>query len=335
MKAVIWTAYGPPEVLQVQEVEKPTPGDNEVLICIRALTVTAGDVEVRKFTFPYSTPWIFWLIIRLVLGLRRPKRIRILGQDLAGDVEAVGSAVTRWAVGDPVFAGTGFALGAYAEYCCLPETALIARKPPNIPYGEAAAVGLAGVEALRLIRRANLQPGHRILIIGAGGSIGTFAVQLAKHLGAEVTAVDSTAKLDMLRALGADHVVDYTREDCTKRGQTYDAILDVTSTTRPAASKRALRPTGIDVSDSMSWSAISRSLWAGMTKRKQPVQAPRPTRAENLALLTELMAAGKLKTIVDRTYPLEQMAEAHRYVETGQKLGHVVITVGPTSPPSG
>jgi NADPH:quinone reductase-like Zn-dependent oxidoreductase len=339
VKAMVWTAYGPPEVLQLREVAQPTPRDQEVLIRIHATSVTAGDVEVRKFRFPYHTPALLSLVIRLYLGYRRPKRLPILGQDLAGEIAAVGPGVTRYAVGDPVFAATGFGtgggLGGYAEYTCLRETVVLGLKPPNLSYGEAAAAAVAGMEACRLIRRAQLQPGNSILIIGAGGSIGTFAVQLAKYFQAAVTAVDSTAKLPMLRALGADQVVDYTQEDWTKRGATYDAILDVTSTTSPATSAAALKPNGIDVSDFISMAALGRSVWRGVTQGKQLAAAAKTRRAENIALLQELLAAGTLKVIMDRSYPLEQLAEAHRYVETGQKVGHVVITVGPPRPPPG
>ncbi len=242
-------------------------------------------------------------------------------------------------MGDQVFASTGFgsggSLGGYAEYKCLPETGVLAVKPSRLSYGEAAAVAVAGMEAVRLVRSAQLQPGQHLVIIGAGGSIGTFAVQLAKHYGAEVTAVDRTGKLERLRALGADHVVDYTQEDFTQRGATYDVILDVTSTSARATVKGALKPNGTYIADQVSMAQILRSLWRILTNRKQTLQAYTIRRAENLTLLRELIEAGEIKAIIDRSYPLEQMAEAHRYVEKGQKVGHVVITVGQNSPPLG
>lgn len=316
MKAMVWTAYGPPEVLQLKEVEKPVPRDNEVLIRIRATTVTAGDMQLRGL----KVPGLLRLPARLFLGLMRPTRVVILGQELAGEIEAVGKDVKRFSVGDQVFAATGLGLGTYAEYKCRPETGVIALKPANISYQEAAAVSMGGLEALQHIRNANLQPGQRVLIIGAGGSIGTFAVQFAKHFEAEVTAVDSTGKLEMLRSIGADHVIDYTREDFTRSGETYDVIVDVAGKSSFSRSKRALKQNGIYISDS-----VIRASQGGEKKRK-PDSAAR--RAENLALLTELLASGEVKTVIDRTYPLEQIAEAHRYVETGRKKGNVIITVG-------
>jgi len=308
VKAVVWTEYGPPDVLQLQEVEKPTPKNNEVLIKIHATTVTAGDMQLRGFKFPI----LFWLPARLFLGLSRPTKITILGQELAGEIEAVGKGVKRYSVGDDVFAWTGFRLGAYAEYKCLPEKGVMALKPANISYEEAAALSMGGLEALQHIRKANLQPGQKVLIIGAGGSIGTFAVQLAKHFEAEVTALDSTGKLEMLRSIGADHVIDYTREDFTKSGKTFDVIIDVAGKSSFSRSKRALKQDGIYISDH---------------ERKKRANDYAPSWAENLTLLKELVEARKIKTVIDRTYPLEQIAEAHRYVERGLKKGNVIITV--------
>src|SRR5215208_5609836 len=222
MKAIVWTKYGPPEALQLREVEKPTPRDNEVLIKVHAATVTFGDCEVRRLKLPL----LISIPIRIYAGLIKPKRITILGQELAGEIEAVGRQVTRFKKGDPVFAATFFRFGAYAEYACLPETYLVL-KPSAITYEESATVPTGGINGLHFLRAANIQPGEMVLINGAGGSIGTYAVQIAKSLGAEVTAVDSAEKLDMLRSIGADHVVDYTREDFTKSGERYDVIYDV------------------------------------------------------------------------------------------------------------
>jgi len=246
MKAVVWTAYGPPDVLQLQEITKPTPKDNEVLIRIRAATVTAGDCEARNLSF---SPMLA-LPMRAYVGLRRPTRKTILGQEFAGEVEAVGKAVTRFQPSDAVFGHSGFMTGTYAEYICLPEepagiNGLIEAMPVTASFEEAAAVPVGGLEALYYLRRADLQSGQKLLIIGAGGSIGTFGVQLGKHLGAEVTAVDSAAKLDMLRSIGADHVIDYTQEDFTENGQFYDVIFDVPAKGSVARGMRSLTDPGV------------------------------------------------------------------------------------------
>ena len=310
MKAMVWTGYGPPEVLQMQQVEKPTPRDNEVLIRVRATTVTAGDMQLRSLRIPI----LLWLPARLFLGFSRPTRVRVLGQELAGEIEAVGKDVTRYSVGDQVFAGTGLTLGAYAEYKCIPEKGIIALKPANISYEEAAALSMGGLEAVQHIRKANLHPGQKVLIIGAGGSIGTFAVQLAKRLDTEVTAVDGTRKMEMLLSIGADYVIDYTREDFTRKGKKYDVIIDVAGKSSYSRSKRALKQGGAYISDRL-------------VKRQERMNEYTARRGENLALLKELIEAREIKTVIDRIYPLEQIVEAHRYVEKGLKRGSVIITV--------
>src|SRR4051794_15606466 len=223
MKAIVWTKYGPPDVLQLREVAKPEPKDNEVLIRIGATTVTAGDAQIRGLKIPI----LFLLPFRLFLGLRKPKRITVLGQELAGEIEEVGKEVTRFKKGDQVFAWAGFRLGAYAEYICLPEKGLLKIKPSTMTYEEAAPLAVGGLEAAYFIRKGNIRSGEKVLIYGAGGSIGTYAVQLARSCGAEVTGVDSAEKADMLRSIGADHVIDYKHEDFTRRGETYDVIFDV------------------------------------------------------------------------------------------------------------
>jgi NADPH:quinone reductase-like Zn-dependent oxidoreductase len=331
MKAMVWTEYGPPDVLQLKEVEKPTPKGNEVLIAIYATTVTAGDCEQRSLKLPiwYALP------MRAYVGLNRPKRITILGMELAGEIEAVGSDVKRFKEGDQVFAATGFVrTGACAEYICLPEEpaeGALAIKPANMTYEEAAAVPMGGLEALCFLRQGNVQSGQEVLINGAGGTIGTFAVQLAKYFGAEVTAVDSTGKLDMLRSIGADEVIDYTQEDFTKSGGTYDFILDVVSKASFPGSIGSLDQDGRYLIANPGPSQFVRGRWTSMTSSKKVIFGAAKPKTEDLVFLKELIEAGKIKSVIDRSYPLEQIPEAHRYVETGHKKGHVVVTVEHTS----
>jgi NADPH:quinone reductase-like Zn-dependent oxidoreductase len=329
MKAVIWTAYGPPDVLQLQEVEKPSPKAGEVLVKVHAATVTAGDCEMRRLELPLG----LGLPMRLYAGLARPSRVTILGQEMAGEIEAVGSDARRFKPGDQVFAATGFGVGAYAEYACLPEQsddAALALKPANLTYEEAAAVPTGGLEALHFLRRAAIQGGETILINGAGGSIGTAAIQLARAFGAgEVTAVDSTPKLDMLRATGADHVVDYTQEDFTARGETYDVIFDVAGKGSFSSSVKALKPGGRLLLANPRLSHLVLGPWTSLTGRKQVISGTSSLKTADLEYLKELIEAGKLRPVIDRIYPLEQIVEAHRYVETGQKRGNVVVTLEP------
>jgi NADPH:quinone reductase-like Zn-dependent oxidoreductase len=325
MKAIVCTQFGPPDVLQLREVEKPIPKDHEVLIRIHASTVTAGDCELRGLTFPLA----FRLPMQLYMGRIRPGPL-ILGQDLAGVVESTGKEVTRFRKGDQVIAWTGLRLGTYAEYTCSPETGVMALKPFNISYEEAAALPVGGLEAAYFLRRANIQSGQKMLINGAGGTIGTFAIQLARYFGAHVTAVDSTEKLDMLGSIGADEVIDYTQEDFTRRGETYDVIFDVIGKASFSLCVRLLRPNGRYL---LGNPRISYRMRGGRIARRGSIQViPWATRTtgeyiEDYKFLKELIEAGKIKTVIDRCYPLEEVAEAHRYVDTGQKKGHVVITV--------
>jgi NADPH:quinone reductase-like Zn-dependent oxidoreductase len=327
MKAIVWTEYGPPEVLQLKEVEKPTPEDYEVRIRIHATTVTTGDCEQRSLKLPI---W-YALTMRAYVGLKRPERITILGMDLAGEIESVGQDVKRFVPGDHVFAATGFVgMGTCAEYICLPEEpegGALASKPANMTYEQAAAVPVGGLEALCFLGQGNVQSRQKVLINGAGGTIGTFAVQLAKHLGAEVTAVDSAGKLDMLRSLGADQVVDYTQRDFTKSGERYDFILDLASKSSFSGSTRSLKQDGRYLIANPGLSQMVRGRWASMASSKNVMFGAATPKTEDLVYLKELIEAGKIQSVIDRCYPLEQAAEAHRYVETGRKKGYVVITV--------
>ena len=324
MKAAIWTKYGPPDVLQIQDVPRPTPGDDEILIRNRATTVTTGDCELRAFR-PLT---VFLIPMRLYAGLLRPTRLKILGQELAGVVEAAGKNVTAFQAGDAVFAATGFHLRAYAEYVCLPAGGTVARKPANVTFEEAAAVPLGGLEAAHYLRPANLQPGQKVLINGAGGSIGVIAVQLARHLGAEVSAVDSAGKLDMLRAIGAHHVLDYGRQDFARTGRTYDLIFDVIGSSSPTHSAPALKRGGRYLTANPGVRQQLRGLWQLLTRRQQTMSQYTGSRKENLLYLRDLIEAGYIEPVVDRSYPLEQIVDAHRYVESGRKKGSVVITIG-------
>ena len=326
MKAFVWTAYGQPEVLQLEEMEKPTPKANEVLIRIHATTVTAGDCEARNLKFPI----LFRLLMQMYVGLRKPKRITILGQELAGEIEAIGKDVKRFKAGDQVFGTTGLGFGAYAEYICLPEKSamgVLATKPANMTYAEAAAVPTGGLEALHFIRKGNIQRGEKVLIIGAGGSIGSFAVQLAKYFGAEVTGVDSSGKLNMLRTIGADHVIDYTQEEKTKHAEIYDVIFDVMGKSSFSGSLRSLKQNGRYLLGNAGLLHMVRGQWTSIRSSKKVLSGAANQKNEDLLFLKALIEIGQLKSVIDRRYPLEQIAEGHRYVDTGQKKGNIVITI--------
>ena len=328
MKAIVWTGYGSPDVLQLKEVEKPTPKDNEVLIKIHAATVTAADTEFRRLKLPF----LFSIPLRLYLGLSRPTRITILGTEFSGEIGSAGKDVTRYKTGDQVFGYTGLRMGTYAEYMGLPEkpsalASVMGNKPANVTHEEAAAVVFGGLEALHALRQANIQRGQKVLIVGAGGSIGTCGVQLAKHYGAEVTGVDKPGKLQMLRSIGADHVIDYTRQDFTTSGQTYDVIFDTIGKSSFSRSLRSLKENGTYLNANPGLFGGVWMRWSSRNSHKRVLPWTAGYTSSNLLALKELVEAGTIKAIIDRRYPLEQVAEAHRYVDTGDKKGNVVITV--------
>jgi NADPH:quinone reductase-like Zn-dependent oxidoreductase len=325
MKAILHTRFGPPDELQLKEVAKPVPKDNEVLIKIFATSVTSTDCNARNFTFVSK---VFLLPARLFFfGVFKP-RINILGLDLAGEIEAVGKDVKRFKKGDQVFGTTGIAFGAQAEYTCMPEDGVLAIKAANISWEEAAAVFLGAHTALFFLKdMGNIQTGHKILIYGASGGVGTFAVQLAKHFGAEVTGVCSTKNLELVKSLGANKVIDYTQEDFTRSSETYDLIFDTVGKTSFSRCKKSLKQKGIFLATLMGLTEIVQIMWTSMTGGKKVKSGVAVERVEDLDFFKNLIEDGKLKPVIDRCFPLEQTAEAFRYVEKGHKKGNVVITV--------
>jgi 2-desacetyl-2-hydroxyethyl bacteriochlorophyllide A dehydrogenase len=328
MKAIVYTKYGPPDVLHLKEIQKPIPKDNEILIRTYAATVITGDCELRSFTFPL---W-FWLPFRIYMGFIRPTRVNILGQELAGEIESIGKDVKRFNKGDPVFAVTGIGFGAYAEYICLPEEqrgwgAVVAIKPSNMTYEEAAAVPTGALNALHFLRKAKIQSGEKVLICGASGNIGSFAVQLARYFGADVTGVCSSRNLEMVKSLGAEKVIDYTQEDYTRNGQSYDVIFDTAGNSSFSRSVRSLKKNGRYLLANPMVLQMIRGLWTSMIGNKKVIFEFASYKAEDLIYLKELIEAGTVKSVIDKRYPLEQTAEAHRYVDKGHKKGNVVITL--------
>ena len=324
MKAIVYTQYGPADVLHLQEVEKPTPKDNEVLIKVHASSVTAGDCNARGFVF---VPPGFGFLSRVMFGLRKPKQ-PILGTELSGEIAQVGKDVILFKQGDQIF-GISEKFGAYAEYACMAEDASLVMKPANLTCAEAAAIPFGANTALYFLRdMAKLQSGKKVLIIGASGCTGVYAVQLAKYYGAEVTGVCSTRNLEMVLSLGADHAIDYTKEDFTQNGEIYDVIFDmVPGKSSFSRYKSSLKPNGLYLAGAGGLESIAQMVRTTLTGGKKVIAGMAPDRVEDSVFLKELLETGKLKPVIDRRYPLEQTAEAHRYVDTGRKKGNVVITV--------
>jgi len=323
MKAAVYDRYGPPDVVHVVDVDTPVPKENEVRVRIHATTICAADWRLRK-----ADPFL----VRFMNGLWKPKR-RMLGAEFAGTVESVGKNVTRFRPADEVFGNTGFTFGAHAEYICLPESGALEAKPRNMTFEEAAAVTFGAVSALSFLRRAKIQAGQRVLIYGASGSVGVFAVQLAKHFGAHVTGVCSTANLGLVQSLGADAVVDYTREDFSSAGRVYDIVFDTVGKSGFSRTMRSLKRGGAYVligGFPLLPTAVG-SLWAAITRSARVVTGVASLAAGDMAFFKTLIEQGQLRTVIDRRYPLEQIAEAHRYAEAGHKKGHVVIVVGQKS----
>lgn len=323
MKAMVYNEYGPPEVMQLRETEKPVPKDNEVLIKIYATSVSSGDSRLRRAD-PFA--------VRIFNGLTKPRKVTVLGNEFAGEIEATGKDVKLFRTGDKVFGQTGLTLGANAEYKCLPEDGTIALKPSNLTYEEAAVIPFGGGTALHFLRKGNIKSGQKVLVYGASGSVGTAAVQLARYFGAEVTCVCSTANIALVKSLGAEKVVDYTKEDFTKTGNTYDIIMDTTGKSHFSGCINSLKPEGVYLRVvHMALSPVLRGLWTSITSKRKVIGGIAAELKENLVFLKELIEAGKFKPVIDRVYQLEQIGEAHRYVDNGHKKGNIAITVRPVN----
>jgi NADPH:quinone reductase-like Zn-dependent oxidoreductase len=322
MKAIVYERYGPPDVLELREVPTPTPKDREVRIKTHATTVTSGDRRVRSLDVPAG----FGPVARVIFGIFKPRN-HILGSELAGEVESIGTDVSKFKVGDQVFAFGGVGAGCYAEYRCMPEDGAVALKPANLTYDEAAALSFGGTTALGFFRRGKLQSGEKVLVNGASGGVGTAAVQLARHFGADVTGVCGTANVELVKSLGANHVIDYTTEDFTERGETYDIIVDTVGTASFSRSKGALKEKGRLLLVFAGLADMLQAPWISMTSGKKVIAGPAAWRAEDLRFLAALAEGGEFKPVIDRRYPFERIVEAHRYVDTGHKRGNVIITL--------
>lgn len=328
MKAIIWTQYGPPDNLQLQEVNAPTPKDDQILVKIHASSVTAGDCEMRRLQLPLGLSFP----MRFYAGFFKPKRITILGQELAGEVVEVGKNVDNYQEGDRVFGTTGFGFGANAEYICLPARpddaqGVLALKPASVSFEEAAVLPTAGFEALHYIRESHVKAGDKVLVVGGGGSIGTLAIQLAKLQEAEVTAVDSTAKQDLLRSLGADHAVDYTTTDYLKQNERYDLIIDVVGRKLVKRRLKLLKPDGSYFLAFARPAQLLLALWTSLTRQKKLIIQSASQKKEDLEYLAELLVEGKIKPVIDKQFPLEEVSAAHKYAESGSKMGNIAISI--------
>lgn len=331
MKAIVYTEYGPPEVLHLQEVAKPTPKENEILVRVAVTAVNYGDLVARNFKnisyAEFNMPTPMMIPARFAFGWRKPKN-HILGSEFSGEVTAVGSKVTRFKPGDLVFGYRGMNMGTNAEYLCMPETGTVTHKPANLSHAETAVIPYGALMALNILKKANIQPGQKVLINGASGAIGSAALQLAKAQGAHVTGVCGTPRLTFVQALGADAVIDYKKEDFTQNGETYDLILDILGKSSFARCKNSLRPCGIYLLASFKMKAVFQMLWTSIVGDKKVICALVGDSAADLVMIKEMAEAGNIKGLVDRCFPLEQTAEAHRYVESGHKRGNVVIIMG-------
>ncbi|MCL5410866.1 MAG: NAD(P)-dependent alcohol dehydrogenase [Patescibacteria group bacterium] len=330
MKAIVYTKYGPPEVLQLKEIQKPSPKDHEVLIKVHATSVNYGDLAARNFKaitpHKFNMPFLFWLIAKMTFGLRQP-RITILGSEFAGEIATIGKDVKRFKKGDRVFGFPGPSFGAYAEYLCMHENSVLAIKPSNMTYEEAAIVPYGAIIALNLLRKMNMQPGQKVLINGASGGIGSAAVQIAKYFGAEVTGVCGSPRLKFVKSLGADKVIDYTKEDFTKNGETYDLIFDILGRSSFSRCKDSLKQKGRYLLSSFKMKQLFQMLWTSIFGSKKVICAIAPCGVEDLMSVKELIEKGKIKIIINKRFILEQAAQAHKYVEEGRKQGYVVITL--------
>jgi len=330
MKAIVYAQYGSPDVLKLQEVEKPQSKADEVLIKVHATSVNFGDTIARNYKAispsRFNMAFPIWLMAKISFGLNQPK-ITVLGNEFAGEIEAVGDNVTKFKPGDQVFGYVGQKMGAYAEYLCMPANGVLASKPTNLTFEEAAVVPYGALMALPLLRKANIKPGHKVLINGASGGIGSAAVQLAKYLGAEVTGVCSTSKMEFVKTLGADKVIDYTKENFTQNGETYDLIFDILGRSSVSRCKKSLNPNGIHLFASFKMKQLLQMLLTSRSSGQKVICALSPTSVEDLNSIKELVEAGKIRAFVDKCYPLEHIVDAHRYVENGHKCGGVAISV--------
>lgn len=330
MKAVVFTEYGSPDVLKVKEIEKPTPKDNEILIRIHATSVGIGELWARNFKAispsKFSMPFPLWIFARLYFGVSKPK-VRVLGSEFAGQVELIGKNVKLFKAGDSVFGFRGQSMGANAEYLCVPENSIVTHKPANVSYEEAAAIPYGALTALSLLRKVNIQKGQKVLINGASGGIGSGALQLAKYYGAEVTGVCGTPRLEFVKSLGADKVIDYTKEDFTKNGETYDLIFDIMNKSSFEKCKDSLTQKGVYLLASFKMKQVFQMMRTAKSDGKKVICALSSETVADLVFIKELVEAGKIKAIIDKRYPMEQTAEAHQYIESGNKKGSVILTM--------